>query len=400
MGFNTSSVNVSLVANLTPLGRQRFATNTEKALITSFALGDSDANYFASNALTSGQVPAESGNVGPNSTASNSTSPITGLKSFLVVNGNGITTKPIESKSKSVVVNQVYNGLTTVSAASLTHNLINRNDYNTDSLVNLYYSFGLPLSSAYDVNFTGTTYANGGYSDTGLSGLAQTSIVVIGINNASYGEVIDGKQLKIHFETSASTYDIYGTFLNFGQSRTVADTAYRDSSVVSNNFDLNIAYLYCDSIQTPNNNPSLSWSTGFGLNKPFSLNGKQFGNFLTDTNTATSADTVVGVAYLDKGFIVLTHPTIVSQYSASATTATTVTFNSLSTEVYQTVSCIADRGEFGVSTNPTFTNGDVPRVTEVALFDNIGNLIAIAKTDRQVLKNINEFMAFGVKINF
>jgi hypothetical protein len=32
------------------------------------------------------------------------------------------------------------------------------------------------------------------------------------------------------------------------------------------------------------------------------------------------------------------------------------------------------------------------------LFDNLGNLIAMAKTDRQISKNANEFVAIGVKI--
>jgi hypothetical protein len=395
MGFNNSSVNISLVAKLTPLGRQRFATNAEKTLITSFALGDSDANYYATNYLTSGQIPAESGNIGANSTVSNSTAPVVGLKSFLI-NGNGISTKTIDSKNTSIVSSQVYNGLVTVSATSLSHNYVDRADYNTDSLVNLFYSFGLPLNSANDAVFTGKTYANGGYSDTGLSGLAQTKIVVIGINNSQYGEVIDGKQLKVSF----ASYDIYGSFLNFGQSKKVLDTNYRDTSPVAGKFDSNIVFLYCDTIQKPNNDPSLSWATGFGLNKPFSLNGKQLANLQTDSNTASIADVPVGIAYLDKGFAVLTHPSITSAYTPSATTATTVMLNSISTEVYQTVTCIAHRGEFGASTNVTFSNGDVPRISEVGLFDNVGNLIAVAKTDRQVLKTINEMKIFALKINF
>jgi hypothetical protein len=400
MGFNNSSTNVSLVAKLTPLGRQRFATNSEKTLITTFALGDSDAYYGATDSLSTGQVPSESGDIGPNGSVSNSTAPIAGLKSFLVVNSAGITTKPIESMNSTVVTNQVYNGLTSISGANLSYSFINRNDYNTNSLVNLFYSFGLPLNYSDDVKFTGITYASGGYSDTGLSGMAQTNIIVIAINNSTYGDVIDGKQIKVHFETSATTYDIYGTFLNFGQSTKVLDTQYRESSSVGTNFDSNVVLLYCDDIQKPNNNAALSWATGFGLNKPFSLNSKQLSNLQTNTNTASIADVPVGVAYLDKGFVVLTHPSITSGYTVSATSATTIMLNSLSTEVYQTITCIANRGEFAASTNPTFSNGDVPRISEVGLFNNRGELMAIAKTDRQVLKPADSFKSFGVKIKF
>lgn len=400
MGFNNSSTNITLVAKLTPAAKKRFATNPEKTLITSFALCDSDANYFATVPLSSGQVPAESGNVGPNSSVSNGTAQVTGIKSYLVVNNNGSLSKPVESKSSSVVMNTVYNGEVTISGVNLTHNFINRNDYNTDSLVNLFYSFGLPLNSRDDVKFTGTSYASGGYSDTGLSGLAQTKVVVIGIANNNYGETIDGKQIKVHFETSATTFDIYGTFQNIGANLKVEDANYRDTSGVASRFGSNVAFLFSDSIQKPNNDSSLSWATGFGLNKPFSLNGKQLFNLQTDTNTGAIADTVVGVAYLDKGFVVLTHPSITSAYTASLTTATTVTLNSVSTEVYQTITCIADRGEFAASTNPTFSTGDVPRITEVALYDNIGTLMAVAKADRQVLKTANEFRVFGIKIIF
>ena len=32
------------------------------------------------------------------------------------------------------------------------------------------------------------------------------------------------------------------------------------------------------------------------------------------------------------------------------------------------------------------------------MYDDIGNIIAFAKTDRQVTKNINEFLALSIKI--
>ena len=106
---------------------------------------------------------------------------------------------------------------------------------------------------------------------------------------------------------------------------------------------------------------------------------------------------------MDKGIIVLTNPTIVTDYyevlPTGPATGTTITFNSVSTNVFQNITCIADRGEFGSTTNRTFSDGDTPRFTEVGLYDNMGGLIAIAKTDRQVSKNINEFLALGIKIS-
>jgi hypothetical protein len=146
--------------------------------------------------------------------------------------------------------------------------------------------------------------------------------------------------------------------------------------------------------------PTLSWATGFGTQKPFSLNGKQLYNLQTNDSIGVSADTIVGVVYLDKGFAVITHPEIVSNFETSAGIGTNFIFNSISTSVHQNVTCIADRGFFGTTTNPTFGPGDIPRFSEIALLDNVGNIIAYGKTDRQIEKDINSFLALAVNIFF
>ena len=56
MGFNTTTLN----AKLTPYGRKQLIS-TNNSLITSLALGDSDANYNTPALLGIGQVPAEAG---------------------------------------------------------------------------------------------------------------------------------------------------------------------------------------------------------------------------------------------------------------------------------------------------------------------------------------------------
>jgi len=399
MGFNSSSSTVTLTAKLTPMGRQKLIS-TNNALITSFSLGDSDANYYVPYALTTGQIPAVAGEVGPNSTTSNSTPQNANLKSVLVVNSSGVLKKSVESNSTKIISELVSNGSVTLSGTNITKTLINRNDYNTDSLVNLFYSFGLPLNSTDDIKFTGVTFANGGYSDTAFSGLSQTKILVIGINNANYGELLDGKTAKLVLPTSAGTYTIYSTFQNKGTSVKVEDANVRETSVTTEKFDPNVSMLFSDTIMKPNGGvTTLSWATGYGLNKPFSVNGKQLFNAQTNTNIGLTADTIVGVAYLDKGFLVITHPTIVNNYNSAVASAATVTFNSVSTSINQVITCIADRGEFGGTTNPTFSGTDVVRISEVGLYDSIGNLIAVAKTDRHITKNVNEFLALSIEID-
>lgn len=400
MGYNTLSTTVTLTAKLTPYGRKALVSNNN-FLITTFSLGDSDANYYAANPLTSGQVPAEAGNIGPNNSVSNSTTQNTTLKSVLVLN-QGITKKAVETQSSMVISDIISNGQVTITGSSVVHNIINRNNFAIDSLVNLFYSFGLPLNSVQDTIYTGKTFANGGYSDTALSAIAKTNIVVLAIDNSKYGETIDGKQLKIVLPTTGGTYTIYSTFQNKGASLVSEDANTRDTSPVTAGIDSNIVFLFSDTIRTPNGgSSSLSWATGFASVKPFSLNKKSLWNNQTNSNLGLTADTIVGIAYLDKGFIVLTDPTIVASYGPTTTgitTGTSITFDSLSTSIYQSITCVAGRGEFGRSTNPTFSASDVPRISEIGLYDTFNNLIAVAKTDRQILKNINEFKVLGVKI--
>jgi hypothetical protein len=396
MGFISSATSLTLIAKLTPYGREKLITNNN-SLIKYFSLGDSDANYNIPIPLTTGEVPSISGNIGPDSSVSNSTAKKTNLKSQLIVNPSGALTKSVDVQSINVTTEEVYNGFTTISGSSLTINYINRAD-SSDSLANLFYSFGLPLNAIDDNKFTGLTFNSGGYSNTALSGLAQSDIVTIALDDTTYGECLDGKSIKIEFPTSAGTYTIYSTFQNKNQNKSIEDANYTETSSTTTFLGSNIALLFSDDIATPNgNSPSLSWSTGYNTVKPFSVNQKELYNLQTNTNLGQTADTVVGVVYLDKGIIVLTEPSIVNNFDAFSS-GTTVSFNSVSTKVYQNITCLANRGEFGGSINTTFTGSDTPRISEVGLYDSSGGLIAFAKTDRQLLKNINEMFALNIKI--
>lgn len=398
MGYNSTAATLTLTAKLTPIGRVKLVSNNN-ALITSFSLGDSDANYNASNTLTTGQIPSLGGNIGTNNSSGNSTTQNVGIKSYLFLDSIGTRFKPVETQSIQILSNVIYNGQNTITGSNITQNVVNRNNFATDSLVNLYYSFGLPLNSTQDSNFTGLTYSQGGYSDTALSGLAQSNILVLGINDNSYGELIDGKQLKVVISTSSTTYTLYSTYQNNGAALKTLDSNLTDTASQTAFLGPNVALMFSDNIVKPNGgNSALTWSTGYAITKPFLLGQKQLYNLQTNSNLALTADTPVAIAYLDKGFVVITHPTIVN--AANSITGISMTFNSVSTSVCQTITCIADRGEFGSSSNPTFNGAiDTPRISEVGLYDNTGTLIAIAKTDRQVTKNINQFIALGVQIS-
>lgn len=399
MGYNSTASTITLTAKLTPVGRQKLVS-TNNLLIRTFSLGDSDANYNTDLTLTTGQMPGIGGNIGVGNTTSNSTTSGLDLATRLIVNPTGTIYKPVSSQSSTIMLETSALGSTVITGSSVSVNLINRDNFATDPLVNLYQSFGLSLDSTTDVTFTGTTFANGGFSDTALSGLATNKIVVIGIDNTKYGEMLDGKTVKVIFPTSAGTYTLYSTYLGGQAQLNELDVRYNDTAQVTSVFGYKVAPMFSDNIMTPNGgNASLSWATGYGTQKPFSLNGKQTYNLQTNTNVSLTADTAVGMAYLDKGFVVITHPTIVNNFTSSATTATTVTTDSIATSVTQMVTCIADRGEFATSTNLSFGDGDIARISEIGLYDDMGDLIAYGKPDRQITKAPNEFLAISVNIN-
>jgi len=397
MGYNNTATTLTLIAKLTPIGRQKLVSN-DNSVIKTFSLGDSDANYNVNLLLGTGQVPSESGDIGFGNTTSNSTANNIRLSSFIVVNSSGSISKPVSSQSINLVTEGAANGSTIISGSNLTMNVVNRANSLSDPLVNLYQTFGLSLDSNEDAIISGTTFENGGLSDTAFSGISVSKVLIVAIDNSQYGEAIDGKTVKLEIPTSAGTFSMYSTFMSNQTLDTILDAQIRDDSAVLRPFGSNVAAMFCDTIKRPSNNAALSWATGYGLSKPFSINGKQKFNLQNNTNISSTADTAVGVAYLDKGFVVITNPNIVNSFVASAATGTTLTIDSVSTNVSQIITCIADRGEFGASTNTTFKDGDVSRISEVGLYDDFGNLMAYGKTDRHITKNINEFLALSITI--
>jgi hypothetical protein len=396
MGYINSAATTTLTAKLTPIGRQKIVS-TDNSLITSFSFGDSDANYYTGLPLTTGNVPNFAGSIGANNSVSNSVGKNVSIKSYLLVNDTGTTKKLVEPQSNLVTITNSINGFTTATTLDITQTIVNRGNSGSDELVNLFYSFGLPLTQNDDYIFTGLTTNQGGYSNTSLSGLAQDSIIVIGLDESKYGETIDGKSIKLSITTLLSAYTIYSTFQN-NMSVSQLDANISDISTETKFLGDNIALLFSDDIRKPNNDSTLSWATGWGITKPFTSANKQPYNLTTNTALNQVVDLPVGVAYLDKGFAVITHPDIVDFFDITST-ATTMICNSISTIVEQNITCIANRGEFGSSTNPSFSLGDLPRISEVGLYDNSNELIAIAKMDKHLVRNENEFMGITLKIN-
>lgn len=397
MGFLNNNIDLTIYAKLTPYGRQQLLKSTT-SLITKFTLGDSDANYSVDSTLIGGTVPTISGNLAVGNFNNNSSTDKFSIRDVVPYLA-GKPFKGVELGSTDVYTEKVKNGYVSLSDTGVGQFIIDRTV--DDSYANLFKSFGLPITAADKTYFDSIPYNQGGFSNTALSGLNQDKAFVIEIPNNVYGEEIDGKNLSISVTTTASTFNIYGTLQNINQLKSVQDTKLSDETPTSAKFGNNVVFLFSDEVKKPGNDAGKSWATGFNKVKPFSVNDKEQFNIVDNTNS--TGDTAVGIAFLDKGFIVITEPSIVNDMDLSTgsttSSATTVNYTHYSTEIFQSVSVFAGRNEFNTSSNATFETGDTVRISEVGLYDNAGNLVAIAKPDRHITKRSNQVVSLAIKIN-
>lgn len=398
MGFLTSTSGVTITAKLTPYGRQQLLANSS-SIITQFSLGDSDANYVGDLPLVNGRVPSLAGEIGANNLFSNGVYSGVGIKSSIVVNAGGDIKKLVQGGSNSVVITPISIGLTGITGSSLTTLIIDRTLGNTDGNSNLFHTFGLPITQS-DKNLYTTFASPVGYLNTAIRNFNKDKVLVIALDKCTYGEIIDGKNLKVQFVGLTGTTSAYTLYSTFQEGLpplplTSVDSQVRELLSLGSAIGNNVAFLFSDEVAKPNGNSSKSWATGFNTLKPFSLGGKELFNSISVPSISSNVDSAVGIAYLDRGIIVITHPDIVNGWVASAAT---VTFNSISNEVAQNITCIVERDEFAVTNNRTHSTGDLIRVSEVALYDNFNNVIAFAKSNEHIIIGANQFMAIGVRI--
>ena len=429
MGFINSATTVTIRARLTNFGRQRLLTGNN-TIFSNFILGDSDANYNTQNVLISGRIPADSGDLGSDNSTNDNISNNVDINSKIFVTVAPIVRKPVEANSSTVNLVNSLIGETILTGSSLTYLQLNKNITFSQN-TNYFKSLSLPIKDETINIYTGTTSQNGGWSDTPFSGLGVYKVLMGVIDNSKYGEIIDGKSVKIDLPvytgfttggtpTGITTYTIYSTFPRTTISQTELDNHYIDESSYPQSLfgrKINVSYLVSDQIKKPNNDPTKSWSTGYDTFKPFSLNNKELINVQTVSPTGINADEIVGVIYLDKGIFAITNQTIVNNvatnfsgdtdtntiindlglYYYSAGTYNTV-IDSIQKDLVQNIVCIAARGEFYNSQNETLTVNDDVRISEIAITDTAGNVLALGKTDRHIVKRKNDFVVFDVQI--
>ena len=395
--------------------------------------------------------------------------------------------KTIPNNSKRVENNVVPfsgNGYQTVSGSNLTFTRIQRDPNNGRQFSNMYSSFKLPVT-AYSGN-TWPSIPNNSY----FSGLNQSDVLLVNIGKSTYGELIDGRSIHLVIPTgytaAGGTIDIYSSYINTANwsSDNHPYAAGFGHEVNPGSADVgkpstNVAFLFTDSAlnnsgtyTTPTNSCCSNWSDGYPTSWAYAAGtepsdpptGYENGNtnfYNMSVNATTrkppvniteNGDKPIGIAYLDKGFLAITDPNVISWFlfsgassgdtgypygsqgtgAASATTQVTFTsstsarceFFTFEKEWLLSVDCTANANEFysteNVTASPELQSGaggaltSVPNVfsltggtqdysayiTEVGLYDSQDNLLGIAKPDRPVAKAANTTQTFTLKFKY
>lgn len=364
--------------------------------------------------------------------------------------------KPVSSKTvESEIVpfgtlNPAFNGYNQVIGNALKMTVAQRNPNNGRAFSNLYPSFNLPAANfvvnSWDIEWSSNALENIDNDD---------NVVVIEIPKNSYGELIDGRTIKLtlpHLDGTA--FDCYSSYylpsnassdpspeaeyfghtsaLNLGYSNPGVETP-----------STNVAFLFSDKFRAPAGGGS--WADGYTTSSPpagypdattfFSFEtGGDKKVALSSSGATTGLDQPIGICYLDKGFIVLTDSGVTQNinwsactdggsgytYSAltqvSFATDSSLTFYSFEKQWVLNVLCEAGVQEFGVTKNQTaadlnptvnadgeyelFSVNKPVYISEVGLYDTDGNMLAIAKPDKPVEKYYNNPSYFGLKFRF
>jgi|TARA_R100000664_G_scaffold5794_1_gene10714 hypothetical protein len=250
--------------------------------------------------------------------------------------------KPLQNNDKQITNNLLAfsgNGYVRISGSSLQFFAIQRDPNNGRVFSNFYPTFKLPTIT-HDVN-------NFQLLGTHLSGLTASTAIMVPIPENKYGQLVDGRTIKLKMPIiSGTTYmelDIYSSYYkpenwssdNSGYGELFGHPQYTSSGPSSPNPALpstNVAFLYADRIDRPQDDSTLSWATGYPTWTTNSGPAQPPANYLYGNgnyyNVSTNAgptytrkltpnpyqDEPVGIAYLDKGFLLITQSDIVNTF--------------------------------------------------------------------------------------
>lgn len=362
-------------------------------------------------------------------------------------------TKPV---FRPVTTRQEIHTLTSANGSGLTYTLCDRTDL-SDKRANYFVSFNLPhKQSAFSLeNDISLQYPE-------LQQLNVDKIVIVDIDSSFYNELIDGRSVSFTVpqtelgDTSISaktvvstTYgnlkkndrnQLLGTNISFlfcdeinaPYSGTIANGSTKRVNNISwvntnNSITKQIVATSYSELKTKDINTDTRTSINYAVNVG--------DNYPTNTDKGYNYDIPVGFVALDKGYLVLTHPDIVDNIPFSQgikksdntpnigptsgtsdiyfplDTQSNVNFIDIDINYTSSIVCLIMPKEFYKTTNPTYdftkavkeeTEGtfgmDPVYISEIALHNVRGEIIAFAKLDKPIQKKYGDFLSFTIDI--
>lgn len=359
--------------------------------------------------------------------------------------------KPV---STPVNTRQEINTLVGVNGSGLTYSLCDRTLL-SDKNSNYFLSFNLPYQQDAFLLTDPLSIARPEFQQLNVD-----KFILCNIPSTEYNELIDGRSISFVIPQLSGTTGL--------SAKTLISSTYStlEKSQEDDFLGTNVSYFFCDEINLPysgtiNNNTvsksgNTSWNSSVSyVKRPIATSYTDLqvqdvntdqrsvinyavsipSGYPTNTDQGYNYDIPCGFAALDKGFFIITHPSIVNNFpfnlgqkidgsanigptSAttniyfSSTTKSTTTFVDIDVNYKTSVICYIMPGEFYKSTNPSYdqeeamteeksgTNGfDPVYISEIALHNINGDVIAYVKLDQPLEKTYSDFYAFTIDLN-
>lgn len=392
MGF-VPGATTQIEAFLTELGAQELMTKGVTG-IKYFAVSDNASNYSTTTKLSNYQVFTLAGKLPVDDkflTVLNSTN----LTSRVFVDNTTETLKTFESAEISIILEQTEGDTITNDLFTTYPYVVDRTD-NTSYELNWIKDLMLPYGST-DNSVWSATYANNGYSDTSIADMNTDDFLFFVIDGSQHA-FIDGKSIKITIPYLSGTTNVYGSYLNTNKSKSYYDPFINEtSSFLNGRFGDNVVLLFCDDVQKPNGDATKSWSTGYDfLNAPYSQGNKSLANFVS--TPGFNKDVAVGIAYLDKGVIVIFNSYLYNGYVNRSNNNFSIENRNVIKRTVANFVCDLPIGKFYRSQNSTFATNTPVRISSIGLYNESKQLVAVGRLSAEIEKSSGQRFTFLVKL--
>lgn len=391
MGF-VPGTTTQIEAFLTEKGAEQLMTSGIGD-IKYFAISDDASNYSSSELLGINEMFSLSGKYFIDNKQLSVLS-LTTLESKIFVDNGTEYYKTFESDSGSVFLEEEMSYKDVSTDIGIYQYLVDATD-NSSQYINWIKDLKLPYGTA-DNALWSAAYSSGGYSDTSIADMNTSNFAVFVVDSSQYS-YMDGKSIKFSIPYFSGSVDCYGSYLNTSMSSSFYDAKNSDISTYLNRFGSNAVLLFTDQIQRPNADASKSWATGYNFdNAPYSQGGKLLANF--STVPGKNKDIAVGIAFLDKGVIVIFNAVLYNGYVNRTYTPIELTNNNLVRRTISNFICDLPIGKFYRSQNSTFNSGTPVRISSIGLFNSNKELVAIGRFNSQIEKNMGKRLTILVKV--